>query len=316
MKIIKKSKSENIKGILFALVISFSIWIYSLLNYEYSIYISVPLNITVPEKYSISGKIPENLDVLISAVGWQILNLTLFPKGKICNLTIDKAENINDKVIISKNDFIKSINLGVNAKILDVNPGTLVLEIGKMVEKVVPVVADIEIVPRDNFIVVGNPIVKPEFVTIKGKSEVVEKIDRWKTARLQLHDVHKPVQIEASLSDSLRSQISFNVSSVMVYVDVDFAVEKKIYDIPIRIEGGNLPEGHVIEPKYLTATIRSGVNKAIESDLVRLDAKINYSQLINDTIGIIEPKIELPSGISLVSVDPAYIYHWISTKQR
>ncbi|MCX7908798.1 MAG: CdaR family protein [Ignavibacteria bacterium] len=316
MKIERKSINDKLKGIIFALLVSFSIWFYSILNSEYSITIKVPLTINTPERFSISGRIPEKIDVLISAIGWQILNLTFLPKSSFCNISVDISERTSDQLIITKNDIIRNIHLGVNAKILDVNPGTLMIEVGKMFEKVVPVEPNITIHPRENFVVVGKPIVKPEFITIKGRKEIIEKIESWKTAKVILDDVNKPIQVEVPLSDTLHSQISFNVSKVMVYVDIDFAVDKTIYDIPVRIEGGSLPEGHIIEPKYVTATIRSGVNKMIESDLVFLDAKIDYNQIMNDTIGILIPHIDLPNSFTITSLDPPYIIHRRVTKVK
>lgn len=309
MKERKKNKGESLKSIVFALLVSFSIWIFSILNSEYSISIKVPLNIVTPEKFSISGKIPEKIDVLVSGVGWQILNLAFLPKTSNCNITIDQSDLINKQIIISKNDFIRGINLGINAKIIDVSPGSLLIEIGKMAEKVVPIELNISITPREHFVVVGSPVVKPEFVTIRGQSEVIDKIDKWYTSKVYLDDVSRPLQIEVPLSDTLHSQISKSLSKVLVYVDVDFAAEKTINDIPVRIEGGNLPEGHLIEPKYVNATIRSGVNKIIETDIVTLDAKIFYDQIINDSIGIIKPHIEVPKGITLIGIDPPYLYH-------
>ncbi len=309
MKERKKNKGESLKNVVFALLVSFSIWIFSILNSEYSISIKVPLNIVTPEKFSISGKIPEKIDVLVSGVGWQILNLAFLPKTSNCNIIIDQSELINKQIIITKNDFIRGINLGINAKIIDVSPGSLLIEIGKMAEKVVPIELNISITPREHFVVVGTPVVKPEFVTIRGPSEVIDKIDKWHTSKVFLDDVSRPLQIEVPLSDTLHSQISKSLSKVLVYVDVDFAAEKTIYDIPVRIEGGNLPEGHLIEPKYVTATIRSGVNKIIETDLVTLDAKIFYNQIINDSIGIIKPHIEVPKGTTLIGIDPPYLYH-------
>ncbi|MGB9912118.1 MAG: hypothetical protein ACPLRO_01995 [Candidatus Kapaibacteriota bacterium] len=309
-------KKDDLKGLVFATLVSFSIWIYSVLNSEYSVNIKVPLTIIPPEKHSVSGRIPDKIDVLISAVGWQILNLTLFPKSAVCNVPLEQVESFDERVIISKNDFIKGITLGVNAKILDVSPSSLILEIGRMVEKVVPVEPDISITPRDNFVLVGSPIIRPQYVVIRGRSELVSKIEKWKTMKVMLKDVYKPLQIEVPLSDTLHSQISLNVPKVMVYVDVDLAAEKTIYDVPVIVEGGTLPEGHIITPTRVKAIVRSGVNKLIESDLVFLDAKVKYSELIKDTIGIFVPQIEVPPGMTLVSIDPPYLYHWRVTNSK
>lgn len=311
-----KRFNENTKGLLFAFVVSITIWFYSVLNSEYNIYLKIPLKIIPPENFSVSGKIPEKVDVLVSTVGWQILNLMFLPKNTSCNIVLEQFDKLEENIILTKNDFIKSINLGVSAKILDVMPSALSISIGKMVEKVVPVELDIDVKPREYFIANERPIVKPEFITLKGKSNIIGNIDRWKTVKVLLEDVHKPMQLEIPLEDTLRSQISTIPTKVLVYVDVDLALDKIIYDIPVRIEDGSLPANHILEPRYISVAIRGGINKLIEQDLLVLDAKIKYSQLINDTIGIVVPQVELPPGITLLSIDPPYLYHWVVTKTK
>ncbi|MFN3270397.1 MAG: CdaR family protein [Candidatus Kapaibacteriota bacterium] len=316
MKLKRIFARDNLKGLIFALVVSFTIWIYAVLNSEYNIYIKVPLNIIPPEKHSISGKIPENIDVLVSAIGWQILNLAVLPKSASCTISLDQIERFNDKVILTKNDLIKGTFLGVNAKILDVSPSSLSFEIGKMVEKVVPVEPKITIRTRDNFVVVGSPIVKPQYVTISGRKEVLDLIDHWETIYVTLEDVHKPMQIEVPLSDTLRSQVKLNTNKVMIYIDVDLSAERTIYDIPIIVDGGFLPEDHVIFPKQVNAVVRTGVNKLIEIDPITLTVKVDYSEIMKDTIGIIVPRIDVPNGLSIVSIDPPYLYHWKVSKVK
>ncbi len=310
------TQKENLKGILFAFLISISIWLFTLMNSEYRFYIKVPLKIVPPEKYSISGKVPEKLDVLISATGWQILNLSVFPKTSNCIINLSQNETINEKVILTKNDFLKNLSLASNAKALDVNPPSITLDIGVIGEKIVRIEPEIEIHPRENFIVVGKPIVKPDLVVIRGRKEVLDKIEEWKTKHILLDDVHKPIQLDIPLSDTLRSLISLSFEQVKLIVEVDLKAEKEILDVPVTIEGGNLPEGHILEPNFLKATVRSGINKLIESDIVSLEAKVSYSEIKYDSIGIIIPKINLPEGLSLVSLEPPYLYHWKRIRAR
>ena len=315
-KIKAKLTQENIKGILFAFLISFSIWVYSLMNSHYNFYFKIPLKIIAPEKFSISGRIPEELDVLISATGWQILNLSFLPKTSNCTINLNQNEIVNNKIILTKNDFLKNIQLSVNAQALDVNPSTITLDVGTIVEKVVPIVADVIIHPRENFILIGKPIVKPDLVVIRGRKELIDQIDVWKTKRVALEDVFEPLRKEIPLSDTLRSQISLSTEKVTLLADVDLQAEKEILDIPISIEGGSLPSEHIIEPKLLRAVIRTGINKLIQTDIPTLEAKVSYQELINDTTGIITPRITLPDGFYLVSLNPPFVYHWKRIKAK
>ncbi|MFN3780643.1 MAG: hypothetical protein ACK4SO_00535, partial [Candidatus Kapaibacteriota bacterium] len=175
---------------------------------------------------------------------------------------------------------------------------------------------DIDIKPRQYFIVTEKPIVKPELITIKGKSNIIESIEKWKTVKVTLEDVYKPMQLEVPLKDTLLSQITPVPTKVMVYVDVDLALDKVIYDVPIRIEEGSLPPNHILEPMYISVAIRGGINKMIEQDFLIPDAKVTYSQIINDTIGIIVPQVEVPPGFTLLSIDPPYLFHRVVTRIR
>jgi len=316
MKIKAKPKQESLKNVLFAFLISFSIWVYSLMNSQYNFYFKIPLKIVAPEKYSISGRIPDEIDVLISATGWQILNLSFLPKTSHCTINLNESEIINNKIILTKNDFLKNIHLSVHARTLDVNPASISLEIGTIVEKIVPIEPNVIIRPRENFILIGKPIVRPDLVLIRGRSELVDAIKTWKTKEIVLEDVSEPIQMEIPLSDTLRSQISVGVEKVTLFAEIDLQAEKEIFDIPVTIEGGSLPTDHIIEPKYLRAVIRTGIKKLIETDLHSLEAKVPYQELIKDTNGIILPQISLPEGFNLVSIYPPFIYHWkrINTK--
>ncbi|MCX7880101.1 MAG: CdaR family protein [Ignavibacteria bacterium] len=309
MKFGRKFKSDQIKGLFFAFLIALSIWIFSILNAEYKFNLKVPLKIIHSEKFSLIGKIPNDLDVQILATGWQIINLSFFPRTSSCIVKVEEFERIGDKVVITKQDLIRGLNLAVNAEPLDVVPGLLTLEIGTIVAKIVKVVPDVVIKPRENFIV-EEPIVQPDMIVIYGQKELVDKIETWKTQQVILEDVFKPVDLVVPLSDTLRSQINLSQENVRILANVELFAEQVIEDVPILIEGGHLPEGHYIEPKYVRVTIRSGVTDFMQSEKYQISAKIDINDIIKDTIGILIPKIEARPSTTVVSFDPPYVYHW------
>jgi hypothetical protein len=107
-----------------------------------------------------------------------------------------------------------------------------------------------------------------------------------------------------------------STEKVTLLADVDLQAEKEILDIPISIEGGSLLSEHIIEPKLLRAVIRTGINKLIQTDIPTVEAKVSYQELISDTTGIITPRITLPDGFYLVSLNPPFVYHWKRIKAK
>lgn len=311
-----KTAPEMLKGILFSFVISISLWIFTTLNAEYTTYIKVPLFVKPPERLSLAGNIPEKIDVQITATGWQILNLSFFPKTSVCIVHFTRTDLQGNKLILTKNELLKGLSLSVSAKAQDVMPSILTFEVGQIAEKVVPVVPRVEITTRDNFVLVGKPIVKPDLVVVRGKKEILNEINSWQTKLLILEDVYRSLDIEVPLLDTLRSLVSVNFDKVRLLANVDLTCEKGLLDVPVKIEGGELPEEHNIEPRFLKVYVRSGVNNLVASDLSAIVAVLPYAEIIKDTIGILLPKINLPDGITLLYTEPAYVYHSRRLKVR
>lgn len=310
MKKVFKITPEAIKGILFSFVISISLWIFTTLNSEYTTYIKVPLAINPPERLSIAGTVPDKIDIQITATGWQILNLSFFPKTSVCKINFDRVDVQGNKLILTKNELLKGLSLSVNAKVHDVIPAILTFEVGQVAEKIVPVISRIKITTRENFTLVGKPVIKPDLIVVRGEKEILDKINAWPTKWLTLEDVYQPLDIEIPLLDTLHALVSLNTDKVRLYADVDLTCEKELLDVPVRIEGGELPENHSIEPRILKVVVRSGVNNLVSKDLSSVVAAIPYQEIAKDTIGILTPRIDLPDGIKLLYTNPAYVFHW------
>lgn len=308
-------KTQNIKGLIFALIVSFAIWIYSLLNSEYVTFVKVPLFIQVPPKWSLAGRIPDKIDIQISATGWQILNLSYFPKSSSCLIQIsEEAIGQDKKILINKDDFLRALVLSTSAKVLDIKPSNILVDVGTLSEKVVPIAFQGEIYPRDNFTIVGNPILQPDAIKINGRSQVLGTIESWPTQYVILNDVFHSIRTEISLLDTMRSLVSLAREKVDLIVNVDLICEQEIHDVPVKIVGGIIPLHHRIEPRFVTVVVRSGVNRLSEVDFSTLEAKVDYADLMNDTLGIIVPKIKLPFGVELLQIKPPYLYHWRTQK--
>ncbi len=304
-------RGDKIKAFLFAFLISMSLWIYSALNSQYTTFVKVPLKIILPEKFSLSGKIPYYLDVQISATGWQILNLSFISKGSYCMLTISEYSIKKDKnITISKEDFLKNLQLEINARVLDIIPNNLTIEVGVLTEKIVPIVSKVDIIPRENFTIVGKPKLQPNYVVVRGLKEVLDQIEYWETENFAIFDAFAPVEVEVPLKDTMQQLVSLSLNRVKLIADIDIVSEVLITDVPVVVEQGSEIENHIIEPMYVDVWVRSGVNYLSQVDLSNVVAKVSQSEVLKDTTGIITPRVELPEGIALVSIEPNYVYHW------
>lgn len=314
---IKIFSKLNTKGLVFAFIVSFFIWVYLTLNSEYITFVKVPLFVEAPSKFSLAGKIPEYIDVQIIATGWQILNLSIFPKTTSCFVQISEETISPDKkILITKEDFQKGLIFSTSVKVLEIRPTNVVVDIGTIAEKLVPILFNGQINLRENFTIVGQPILQPDAIVIRGRSEILKDIDYWKTEPIIFQDVFQPLKTEIPLLDTLHSLISISRKKVNLIADVELTCEQEIVDVPVKVVGGAIPSMHSLEPQFVSVVVRSGVDRLSQIDLSNLEAKVKYSELLNDTLGIVIPHIKLPYGVELVRIDPPFLYHWRTNKVR
>ncbi len=309
-KIVKKSwfRSKSFWG---SFLFAIALWGYTSLNSEYQTIVEIPLKIKLPPNRALENTPTKNVYVDVKGSGWNLFYLIFFNTSKVCNIDLSRETILDSIYKINKVDLQKSLKYLKNVSPINVLPENIQLITGRIDEYSVFVFPRVTIIPREGFSIVGKIQIEPEKIIIRGNEKIVSQINRWETENLWLENVNKPILTTVNLIDTLPGVVFVKPKNVLIKADIQQIGEITIDDLPINIINGSLPDGHVIEPSFISVTIQGGVELLSEIAKNDINVTVEFDKILNDSTGIIKPIINLPPNISLLKTDPPYLFHKI-----
>jgi len=300
-------KSKSFWG---AFLSALALWSYTSLNEVYTPMINVPLIINVPKDKALDTIPPETVTVKVKGTGWQLFYLNFFNTAKRCIVNLTQNMIVGNAFIINRFDLIKGLENIVDVETMDVTPEAIILKLGDIETVEVPVNVIMSIKPRDGFVLSSKISVKPKTVKISGNIKKIKDIKFWNTQPIEIENFYKPTTLKVPLSDSLSTIVKLSVKEVEVKLDIQQKADLAFYDIPIKIRGGNISNNHIIKPKYLSVIVKGGVEDLANLSFQDIEAYIDYTDIKNDTTGIIIPKVEPLDIFGEVIINPHFVYHY------
>lgn len=293
-----------------ALFLAVSLWLYASFNEVYNTNIEVPLRVILPDDRAIEKPLPEKVAIQVRGTGWNLFNSIFFNSSKQCVVNLSDQSIVDSIYTIGRTEILKGIVSLNEVDPTDLFEDNIKLETGRILEKRVPLIDLVELKTNDGFTKVGDPILKPDSVTIRGNQKIINKIDSWKTKRLKIEEVSKDYNTVVALDDSLSDLVTLDVKEIEYNIEVQQEADITFFDVPVKITGGNLTNIHNLEPKMLSVTIYGGIDEIVKIGKNEIEVTIDYSDIQNDKTGILQPNIKIPDKIKLKSVKPEYIYHY------
>ncbi|MFW6276442.1 MAG: hypothetical protein ACOC2K_02070 [Bacteroidota bacterium] len=309
-KIRKLIKSKSFWG---AVLFAMALWGYTSLNSEYSTRVQVPLDVQIPRDRAIETPLPDEITIEVHGMGWHLFNLIFFNSSKKVEIDLSNIQ-IQDSVYrISRNEIMKGIRFITNVEQKDVIPENLLLKTGAIGTYKIPVRPDVEIQPREGFALTGDLRLQPDSVTIKGNDRLIRDIKSWKTVRKEFSDVRSDLVTEIMLLDTFYVIVSMEPEKITLRANIQQSVDLTFYDVPVEIEGGQLPKNHKLMPPRLNLTVRGGIERVSGLSRQNIKAYLTLEQIINDTTGILMPSFIVPDDVELLNPGQIIIYHTIDS---
>ena len=152
-------------------------------------------------------------------------------------------------------------------------------------------------------------VIEPDSVTLRGNPMLIESINRWLTSPLRLTDITKPFRVEVPLVDSLNNHLVMSPQVVTISGDIQQTAEQTFDDIPVEILSAPLRSDHTLLPARISITVRGGTEQLAQLDARQFRATVDYSQLSQDSSGIVLPAVSMPPSLRLLSTSPPYLRH-------
>ncbi|MFN8361174.1 MAG: hypothetical protein U0264_14770 [Candidatus Kapaibacterium sp.] len=304
-------KKISIVSLFFCVLLATALWGYVSLKAPTTIFVNFPLVVQPQNDRAVLSELPKSIAVKIRSSGWHIFNLQYFGANPQCILDLEKLpENSSGEFTISKNDLLQNLVPPLSLeKIVELAPETFRIHTGAVGRRTVKIEPSAEIVPRQGFSLIGQLVIEPDSVTLRGNPMLIESINRWLTSPLRLTDITKPFRVEVPLVDSLNNHLVMSPQVVTISGDIQQTAEQTFDDIPVEILSAPLRSDHTLLPARISITVRGGTEQLAQLDARQFRATVDYSQLSQDSSGIVLPAVSMPPSLRLLSTSPPYLRH-------
>ncbi len=200
-----------------AMFFALLLWCYVRLSLPYEDDIDLPVLVTAPKGFAIANNIPERLHVHIRGAGWQILVMRFTSNSRfrldLSDRTIPAADL--GALTLHADELAHSVVIPSEVRVLKVSPDSLQFQFTRRSRRRIPVEPRLDVTAAHGYLIVGKPIVTPQFVIVEGAAEIIDSLKFIPTKKIISHGVREDVDQTIELSDSLGNLISvINSSSI------------------------------------------------------------------------------------------------------
>ncbi len=229
-------RRKQLSVFLTCLAISFFLWLLIRLSENVSSSIEYPVVIEdIPKGLALTNQSDTAFTIRVDSRGWNMIRLKNFRKDpdvsiSLMNLRLNKYDS-NYYASIPTRGIEERIahELEVYNNMLSLTPDTLYLTLEKITQRRVPVVADIDFTPDDQFYLYDSVTIFPRFMTIKGVYSALQKIDTIFTEPWHSNAVRGPQHFSLAVTTPTDlSAIELEYDSIRVTIPVEQYTEAVI----------------------------------------------------------------------------------------
>jgi YbbR domain-containing protein len=283
-----------IASIIFAVVM----WLAVNMGYEYTVVKHIPVVIeNMKEGKALKYPIPKKVTVRFKGYGWQLAALGLMPEVKY---GIDVSMLNSAGFAITSSDLVEHVKLPVAIQPLDVKPETLFLALDDYKEKRVPIISHVVLTCREGFGQVGQIRLVPESVLVGGAQNIIGAISQWRTIHHKFDNQRTSIDEELPLEDPPSYDLDVFPSSVRLRVDVQPFAEKTFTGIALIAKATPLNREVIFIPPKMDVIVRGGIDQLAKLSPMDFQITVMYTQLLQDSSGLVTPKLASPEGITVI----------------
>lgn len=230
MAIIKLSAVERRKLSIFftCLVLAVIAWLFFALSNKYEYEVKTVVNFrNLPSNKAFNPLQSDTVLLQIQGTGWQLLftRLRIYPRDVRVDLkALEKRNFVTFTEQMSKiNNYYSS-----EQKIISVQPDTLYFDFTTRKVKKVPVKLESDLSFVKQYGQSNKIVLKPDYVTLTGPQEQLDKIQFWLTDTLKRKSINQTITDKVNLKLPQEANISIYPSNVEAKIPVEEFTEKQI----------------------------------------------------------------------------------------
>ncbi|OCX53102.1 hypothetical protein BEL04_01940 [Mucilaginibacter sp. PPCGB 2223] len=262
MAIIKLSKNERRRVSVFitCLVLAIVAWLLTSLSaqQEYKVKMAVVFT-NPPLRRSFRSLQPDTIEAKVKGTGWNLLLSSMNVENTSISVSLKDLDQRNYIVLSTQ---LAAINQKrpADRPITKLLPDTLYFDFSSRAVKRVPIQLQYNIGFKKQFGISDQIVLRPNYVTLSGPADVLEKIKSWKTDSLVLNDVEAPVEESVRLQGLHESNMTIYPKTVRVRIPVDEFTEKTV-QIPVKLINNKNYYNVKLYPQKVKVTFMVSLNR-------------------------------------------------------
>lgn len=290
----------NLTTIILSTVFAILLWVFVSFSDEYTTTITVPIKFSnFKEGYTIQYQSDTDVSLTLKGEGWVLAQITMGPKNKF---EISTESKIGKQKIHLNEAFSNNPWLTSSVQIVRVNPSQIDYTIERISYKSVPIVPNISIGTKENYALVSEVNLEPDTVRISGPKSIIRKLNAVITKSIVFEDLDDKVSQRVELEPI--NHITYENNSCVLSFDVQKIVDKSFEDIPVEVKGVPPSRELLLFPSKITVTLRGGIKMLGTLKAEKIHAYVKFKKAFKDTLGVIEPTIEIPEYTKISNVEP------------
>jgi hypothetical protein len=304
---------RSIPALIAAALFGLLIWLSANLRETYVTTVTVPVAVDhLPAGWAIRTPVPRTLLVRLRGEGWQLATMLIgkdltvrFPVvPPDVSASTPAAVAAHGSRVVTMREVAERIQLLQGVELVSATPDSIVFELDRFVEKRVPVVVDYAMTFREGYGQSGQATLLPDSVLIGGAESILRTISSWKTERGTFSDVKSPIEANLALAPNDRYDIALSTRSVHVSINVQPFAEKVLNGLAVEIAGVPPQREVIFIPPRVEIVVRGGIRQLANLSHGDFHVGIDYTTILTDTTGIVEPVITGPADVQVVRKRP------------
>ncbi|MBN1633920.1 MAG: hypothetical protein JW917_07140 [Ignavibacteria bacterium] len=293
-------------------IFSVLIWLYINLLQSYVVDISVPLNVKLSMKQALGSELPASIDITVKGKGWDLISLRL---SKNPTYYLDLTNYKRDAKISTLQEIRNLLNIPNTISVINIYPDTLEITFDNLTEKKIKVKNNITVIPKEGYVLVGNPEITPDSLKISGATSVLSKIKFLPTEYAILNNINTDITKTVKIKDTLSNIIKVEPKQVKVSFKIELAAEKELNDVNVLVKGVPDDKEVVIIPSKVKLTFRGGVEQLSNISDEKIVVQVDFKSIEKDSTGFVTPNIEMPENLNLINYEPNQFQYIIKKKK-
>ena len=292
-----------------ALGLAILLWFFSISNSQFEADAEFPVEIrNIREGKALTGEAPRTATLRFKGSGRALAKLFLFMPFSNSRLVLD-LERVQRSHVFYLDEYFKSNPQRIDIPIPGireslefievVRPDSIQIILGDYREKRVVVVPQVTIEVASGYTQVGEMVVTPPRVLVKGVAEVVDQVTSVLTSRRTYRELDSPLEIRnLGLWHPAPEQVlDVDPVNVDIAVDIQMIGERRLEGLPVTLKNvpGNL--NVFVGPSTVSLTVTGGVGYLATLDTNAVEVFIDYERQWSPSDLLVEPQVVLDTNL-------------------